>query len=208
MDIDKQRISDFLKSKGLRAKEFKKGATRKSKTPDYRVFKSEHLAFFCELKSISPDEWLDNQLRNAPPVTLVGGGRKDPVYNRISNKIHEAYKQFDAVNSGLEYPNVLAFVNHDEMCDARDLFSVITGDFLAEGGVRLPIYRKFSEGRIKEENLQIHLYIWIDDFEENFFLFNTIKKEHFIKLYEYFHIDSAAIKNMENVLIMMKIPNK
>jgi hypothetical protein len=183
MDNDEKKIADILFSKSLRVEEFTKEETRDSKSPDFRVFKNNVLVFFCEVKTISHDEWSD-------------GARNDPVFNRISNKIHEAVQQFDAINPTLEYPNVLAFVNHDNMCDSLDLVAVTTGHFLSEEGGRHPIYLQFSEGRIKEEKFRIHLYIWIDEFKGNRYLFNTFTRKHLDNLCNYFGINSNAINNV------------
>ncbi len=191
---------DFLRKKGLRAEKFTKKKKRQSKTPDFQVFKEDKLAFFCEVKTVSPDQWLDRQIQAAPPMTIVGGARNDPVYNRISNKIHEAVQQFDAVNFDLEHPNVLFFMNHDNSCNISYLRNVITGNFEAEGGRRYPIYTQFSEGRIKDEKYRIHLYIWIDEFKDKFkiggYLFIKLVKEHLSNLCSYFSIDPESIRNI------------
>ena len=64
-------------------------------------------------------------------MTLVGGSRNDPVYNRIADDIHQAVRQFDAVNPDLEHPNVLAFLNDPgSHSDYGDLIGVLTGQFL------------------------------------------------------------------------------
>lgn len=196
MDNDEQQLANLLQDKDLRVEEFTKEERCKSKTPDYRVFKGDRLAFFCEVKTVSPDEWLDQQLKVAPSGSIVGGARKDPIFNRLSNKIHEAVQQFDAVNPDLEYPNVLAFVNHDNMCGFLDLVAVTTGFFLAEGGGRYPIYLQFSEGRIKKEKFRIHLYIWKDEFKGVSYLFNTFAKEHFNNLCGHFGVYPESIKNI------------
>ncbi len=207
MDSDEKEVCNFLKRLDLLAKKFSNKEKLKSKTPDFRVYKTNKLAFYSEVKTVSPDWWLNNQLKNAPPGIIVGGGRKDPVFNRLSNKIHEAVQQFDAVNPSLEYPNVLAFINHDNTIDTSYRLNILTGDFFAEDGTRYPIYRKFSEGRIKNEKIRIHLYIWIDRFKNNFYFLNTINQEHLINLCKYLKIDCKVFNNLKKHLIMMKIPN-
>lgn len=198
MDIDEQQIANYLRNKGFRAEEFAKEERRQSRTPDFRVLKGNKLAFFCEVKTVSSDDWLDHQIESAPPGTYVGGARKDPIFNRLSSKIHEAVQQFEAVNPDLEYPNVLAFVNHDKMCGFLDLIAVTTGHFLAEGGGRYPIYLQFSEGRIKEEKFRIHLYIWRDWYKEKKYkyIFNTYANKHLNNLCSHFGIDPEFIKNI------------
>jgi len=197
MDIDEQEITNLLKKKGLRAERFTKEVQFQSKTPYFRVFKGNKLVFFCEVKTVSRDQWLDRLVKKAPPspLTIVGGTRNDPVFNRLSNKIHEAVQQFDAVNSDVEYPNVLIFVNHDRKCGYPDLIAVTTGHFLGEGG-SYPNYLQFSEGRIKEEKGRIHLYIWIDEFKGNQYLFNDSEKRHYDDLCSYFGIDPESPNNI------------
>lgn len=133
--------------------------------------RDHQVLFFCEVKTVARDEWLKQQLNAVPPGTLAGGARKDPIFNHISNKIHEAVQQFDAVNSDLKYPNVLIFVNHDDQCNFLDLVAINTGYFLAESGRKYPIYLQFSEGQIREEKYRIHLYIWIDEFNKTRYFF-------------------------------------
>ena len=124
MDADESRVARLLTRKGLRVEEYTKEDRRKSKTPDFRVFQNDHLVFYCEVKAVSQDDWLDRQLAEAPPVAIVGGARPDPIFNRLSNKIYEATQQFDVVNPDVALPNVLAFVNHDRVCSVADLQSL------------------------------------------------------------------------------------
>ncbi len=194
---DKKLVADFLESKGLRAEEFSKEERTRSKTPDFRVFHEQDFAFFCEVKSLSKDDWLDRLLEVVGPGTIVGGGRNDPTYNRVSKKIYEAVKQFDAVNQDLVHPSVLVFVNHDKHSGSRDLWSVYEGDLITEDGHRYPIFRKFSEGRIMDKKRRIHLFIWIDylNGEQNDFrIYNLDSPEHLDRLCDYFGSDPASIR--------------
>ena len=74
------------------------------------------------------DEWLDKQLALAPPLTLVGGSRPDPTYNRISKYVYSAVGPFDAANPAMDLPNVLAIVNGDDGSGFTDLIQVLTGN--------------------------------------------------------------------------------
>ncbi len=182
-ETEEKIVKEFLSKKGLCAEYFNKEEKKKSKTPDFRVFKGNEFAFFCEVKTVSRDD--------------VEGLRNDPIFNRLTDDIHNAVKQFDAVNGDVEYFNVLAFVNHDRMCDFGDLREVLTGDFYAEGGQRFPISRKFSEGRIREDKKRIHLYLWLDRAKReelegrsnrHHLIFNVSKEDEQkqSRLYEYF----------------------
>jgi len=199
MDDDEKIISDFLQEKGFQVKEFTKTDIAESRTPDFQIFKYNKLAFFCEVKTIKRDTWLEDQILNAPPLTIVGGGRNDPRFNRISNKIHEASQQFQAVNPDSECPNVLAFINHDDSCTPSDLHSVLTGLFFAEGGSLHPIYTKYSEGRIRKEKFQIHLYIWMDDFKGDYYVFNKADKRHLNSLCSYFGKKPESIIDIREI---------
>jgi len=162
MEADERFVEEWLREKSLRVERFSKQERRRSKTPEFRVLRGEVLAFFCEVKSMREDERLDNALAAAPPGSIVEVCGPDSTFNAVENKIHEAVRQFDAVNPELEYPNVLVVVNHDRARDVGDLCAVVEGDFVAEDGTRHAIYREFSEGRIRYEKLRIAVYVWIE----------------------------------------------
>lgn len=188
---DEQMVREHLETKGLIVVPIDKG---KDPTPDFKVFRPDgSIAFFCEVKSIAEDIWLDNLLDTAPPGTMVGGGRPDPTFNSISTKIHEASKQFGAVNPGGEHPNVLAFVNHEDSYDAEDVVNTITGDFFASDGTRHPIYRKFSEGRIVHEKQKIALHLWFEEGNDPRFLFNTSLRNQMAELCALFSFNPEEI---------------
>ena len=196
MNVDEPRVAAFLQKKGFQAEGFGKRTRRKLRTPDFRVFKGKKLAFFCEVKTISRDEWLNQQLNEAPPGTIVGGPRNDPVFNTLTTKIHRAVQQFDVVNPNLKFPNVLVFVNHNKMCGAPDLQEVLTTYIATEDGALHRISRKFSEGRIREEKLRVHLCIWIDrmnGFQLRGYFPNVLAKKHLNSLCNYFGIDRTSI---------------
>lgn len=201
MNKDEKKTVTFLLEKGFQIKKIPKEIRKKSKTPDFRVFKEDKFVFFCEVKTINQDTWLEKLIMKAPPGRLVGGSRNDPRFNRISNKIYEASQQFEAINPDSEYPNVLIFVNHDDLCGIRDLHSVTTGQFFAEGGTLHSIYTKYSEGRIKEEKFKIHIYIWLDDFKDNgeFYYFNIADKKHLENLCSLFGIQPESIRDIREI---------
>ena len=174
---------------GLRAERLK---TTASKTPDFRVLLGDQLRFFCEVKSIDRDIWLDRQFDEAASSELVGGSRPDPIFNRLTDDIHTGIKQFSAVNPGDKYPNVLAFVNHDEKCGVLDLIGVFTGGFISADGKILPIYLKFSQGRIKDEKKRVHLFIWLDD-RQNHLVFTRTHNDHHQVLCSLFGVEPSSI---------------
>jgi hypothetical protein len=181
MSETEERVVKELNKFDLRCDLFSDKEMKEAKTPDRRVYRGSEFAFFCEVKEIAEDPWLE-------------GIRQDPILNRITYDIHTAVKQFDSVNPYLEHPNVLAFVNNDDKCGSLDLVSAITGHLLLENGGAAPIYIKYSEGRIKDEKHRIHLYLWFDSFKADKFLFNTVDKRHLDKLCTYFGINPKDIE--------------
>jgi hypothetical protein len=193
MDSEKI-VSDFLSTYDLKSKKFTKQELSNGKTPDYRVYRSENLFGYCEVKNTQEDSWLDEKLDNAKPGEIVGGLRKDPVFNRISAHIHKARKQFDAVNADEEHPNILAFYNEDAQSGFLDLMAVTTGNFFAEGGAVFPIYKSVSEGRVKNDIERIHLFIWLDAHKPHRFLFNTINSKFQSELCSTFGFDPNSLE--------------
>jgi hypothetical protein len=57
-------------------------------------------------------------------------------FNRIGRHVRNAAEQFDAVNPARQLPNVLVFVNHNEMSARSDLYETVTGRFPASDGSR------------------------------------------------------------------------
>ena len=186
-------VSEFLSKYNLTAKRFDKDSVRQGKTPDFRVYSGNELSLYCEVKNTEKDTWLDEKLDNAISGELVGGHRKDPVFNRLSTHIHKAAKQFSAVNSNEEFPNVLAFHNQDQMSGFLDLLAVTTGNAYCENGNALPIYKSFSEGRVKVDIEKIHLFIWLDDYKPCRFLFNSINNRFLTKLCEVFKVNAESL---------------
>jgi len=181
MKPSEQLVSDSLAKNDLRAERFTKVEMRERKTPDFRVFRGQELAFYCEVKEVARDDW-------------AGGGRPDPIFNRLTDDIHTAVKQFNSVNAERREPNVLAFVNNDRLCGYLDLLAVTTGRFLAEDGSTDPIYEQFSEGRIRDEKFDVDLYLWFDSFKANQLLFNAMDSRHLNRLCGYFGINPDSIE--------------
>jgi hypothetical protein len=117
-------------------------------------------AGFCEVKS-PRDDWLDEQLEQAPPMTLVGGARRDPTFNRIARNVEKAVRQFDAVNPDHDVPNVLVLVNHDDNSGFADLHETLTGQFRADNGETYPTNVRIAT-RLGDR--RVDLYCWIDDY--------------------------------------------
>ncbi len=186
-------VEQFLGTYGLATERYRKSERRSGKTPDYKVLQDERLVFFCEVKNSEKDRWLDDLLDQADSGEVVGGLRSDPIFNRLTSHIHNARKQFDAVNPDQDKPNVLAFHNEDKRAGFLDLLAVTTGNFFADDGKVFPIYKNFSEGRIKADVERIHLFIWLDEYKPFRFLFNTISSRHQGELCSVFRFDPSGI---------------
>jgi hypothetical protein len=196
-------VAEYFKTKlDLIAERFNK-KIRIGKTPDFIVKNADGLSFFCEVKSIKTDMWLDNLFKKNRSIELLGGIREndkgeptDPAYNRVAAKIHEAFTQFKSVNSSHEQPNVLFFINHDQNSGCQDLDAVLTGSIECNDGTKFMAFEKYSEGRIKNEKLFIDLCLWWDIWksEESIKKFvNASCEKHKLSLWTIFNIDPANI---------------
>ena len=198
LNIGEQVAVDFFTKHGLRSVRFTDQEMRQSKTPDFRIFKDTQFVLYSEAKHVQEDTWLEDQLSAAPPMTLVGGLRHDPAFNRLSGHIHEAAKQFKAVNPDREYPNVLVLTSSDRGCTFTDLIFTLTGNFYAESGAVDPIYKNISDGRIKAEKFTIDLYVFKDDFpgglDKEHIYFQNKGSEHYFRLCELIGSDPSSHK--------------
>jgi len=191
------RIEEYLNSHGLRVERFTKAEMRKSRTPDFRVYAGDELAFYCEVKTAQKDEWLEAQRVNSPGM-VVGGPRHDPTYNRVSSYIHQAVGQFDAVNPAMDYPNVLAIVNGDRQAGFTDLIQVVTGNAYCESGEVIPMFREYSEGRIREAKLRVHLFLWLGEWTEGHpqKYFPDVHPDHHLSLCGYLGVSPTEIRRL------------
>ena len=183
----------IFRSHGLTPKRFSKAEIRIGKTPDFRVMRGKNLVAFCEVKS-PRDDWLDTQLEEATHVGIVGGHRRDPVFNRLSRIVEKATTQFDAVNASRDVPNILILINHDDMSYFGDLRETITGMFHSEYGSRHPTAMPISEGKIKELKTRIDAYFWYD-FEARRLQLRMLNEssEHYDAICSMFEIDKSKI---------------
>ena len=193
MDSEKI-VNNFLIGYGLNVEKFEKDLIGNIKSPDFKVYNNGELALFCEVKNAQQDEWLDKEIEQAPIGEIVVGVRKDPVFNRLTTHIHKARKQFDAVNEDEVIPNVLAFYNEDDNSGFLDLLAVTTGNYFAEDGSVFPVYKKFSDGRIKSDIQKIHLFVWLDKRKPHRFLFNTINSRYQNELCALFGFDPSNLE--------------
>lgn len=141
-ELGERIVKEFLESLGLEARRIPE---KSSKTPDYEVYLDGQLVFYCEEKTIEHDEF--------------EGGKNDPAYNSISSQVHKATKQFKSINPSRIIPNVLAFVNFDDMKDEHDLFITLTGYTLLDNGSYMKVH---NVGRVRNDLNCIDLYLWFN----------------------------------------------
>lgn len=198
MKADESNVELNLVNRGLSCLRFSKAEMQRSKTPDFRVNKNDEFVFFCEVKTSKKDTWLEEQLQKVRAGCIAGGLRNDPIFNRLTDDIYKAAKQFDAVNPDQKFPNVLAIVNHDKNCGFLDLLSVLTGNFYVDDGSVHHIYAQYSESRVKEKKDRVHLYIWIDEFGPERLFFSQTVEAHHLKLCELFGLQTNDIKQISS----------
>jgi hypothetical protein len=194
-DID---LTDELlfRPRGLVLQQFSPEEIGRGKTPDRRVFRGGQLVAFTEIKS-PRDDWLDEQLRAAPPGTLVGGARPDPTFNRIARQVQKAARQFKAVNLSREEPNILVLVNHDIAARYSDLHETLTGEFHANTGERFSSMKRISDGSIANARMEIDLYVWINSRDRRIegYVFNEgARPDQIAELCEIFDLERSAIR--------------
>lgn len=155
-------VNQYFTELGLETQKFTKTEQRKTKTPDFKVLSDGEVIAFCEVKS-PQDSWFKNKAKNAKPNEIHGGlrtGKNDPIVSRISSLIEKAYKQFESVNPNLTKFNILAFVNHDNLCGFSDLNEALTGKLHLEDGIVVGLSKGISEGRLKTIKEKIDVYLW------------------------------------------------
>lgn len=187
-------VKGILLSYGLSPQRFNKAEIRSGRTPDYRLLRGDDLVAYCEVKS-PRDDWLDNQLESAAPGTIVGGLRNDPTFNRLARMIETAVSQFDAVNASRSVPNILFFVNHDDLSNYGDLRETLTGMFFAKSGSRDPTVKNVSEGKIKDAKFRIDAYVWFDRRTNRIqgWMLNESIREHVDSICGMFGLDKTKI---------------
>jgi|SRR3989338_2828807 len=143
---DKEQTNQFFKNFGLDARLISKAEVQ---TPDFGIYQNSNLFGYCELKSIIKEEWKN-------------GTRKDPTYNRIQGKIHEAVKQLKTINAKHTVPNIIVIINHEEHCGKPDLHAVLTGKFLLTQG-EVDFDARYRNRLLKNRDLSHpDLIVWID----------------------------------------------
>ncbi len=142
-------VSEYLIQFGLKPIKINEGDEQ---TPDFEVNNiNDELLFYVEEKTIDPDSFLDN----AEPGEFLEGN--DSSENALEKKFRKAVKQFESVNENHSKPNVLAFVNLNDMVNMHDLFISLTGTGITEDRKIIPLR---NVGRVKNDIEHIDLCLW------------------------------------------------
>lgn len=171
MKLAEKEAENLFSTIGLNCKKIPES---NSKTPDFKIYKEKEQIALCEVKAIEYGSFLNQANPSNSPFFIFGG--KDSTFNRLSDDIKKAAKQFKSYDPNHQLPRILVFVNYETSCDIEDFLSVYTGNFHATDGSMHPIYKKISEGRIKELKKEIDVYIWLN--RPNEFVVTTRKIDY------------------------------
>jgi hypothetical protein len=153
-------VAKYFVARSLSAERFS-DTEKTGKTPDFRIRQGGLLVAYCEVKAPN-DPWLDEQLDDAPPLSIVGGCRPDPTFNRLGRLLRKADAQFSAVNADRAALNIVAYVNHDGGIHFGDLVETLTGYFHASDGTKHLTMSSIAEGQIGYEKRRIDCFLWFD----------------------------------------------
>lgn len=168
---DEKTAFEFLREFGLIIEKYDKGKYDGKRT-DFRVFKSNKLAFYAEVKTFIYDS--NEDLLN------------NTIFNKISGKIRDANKQFQYVNKSHNVPNVLFLFSNDYRINWSNFQSFLIAKYDYGAGT-LPL-NKFRDGRSKEAVRNVDLYIWLYKDYRKYFLTST-KRSLNLELFSIFHCD-------------------
>ncbi|PDO10505.1 MAG: hypothetical protein BLM47_07215 [Candidatus Reconcilbacillus cellulovorans] len=126
LDKPEEIVKDYLEKNHFLVKKIDEKIV--GQKPDFEVFLNNDLVFYCEVKSLRGDLDINKMIESEEPNEPIS--RHDPIFNSIANRIHEASKQFLAVNPKHNIPNVLSFVNKyfiPQSIGIDDLFLTLYG---------------------------------------------------------------------------------
>jgi hypothetical protein len=159
---DRKLIIEFFKRKGMQARPFSK--TSDMPNPDFEIYIDARLSAYCELKSIMPYELLPSKL---PSGQIIQVELNDSAaFNNIQNKIHEAAKQLRSINPNHDLPNIVFLVNHNPYRNVEDLKEVIGVQSFNALDIPCPLYPKYRNRLLRNEDLSVLDYIIYLEFHE------------------------------------------
>lgn len=157
--ITEQKIKDIIEKNGYTVETYSKKELREGKkTPDFKVFKSSNLAFFCEVKCIEdfPDEMYNGQISI------------DKDENKVLELINTSCNQFMSVNYYHTVPNVLAIYCERLGMDINDFKFAFEARMTCDSG---EVYHRTITNehlRIENKKKNIDLCLWYDATFDNY----------------------------------------
>lgn len=168
---DEKTSFEYLKKIGLAIEKYDKGKYDGKRT-DFRVFESNKLAFYAEVKTFiynTSEDLLHNTM-----------------FNKFSGKIRDANKQFQSVNKNHKVPNVLFLFSNDYRINWSKFHSFLIAKY--DYGTGTLLLNKYRDGRSMEAVRNIDLYIWLYKDYRKYFLTSTVRSLK-LKLLSIFHQD-------------------
>lgn len=160
---DKELAIKYFEKKQIEAQPFPK--TSAVPNPDFRLFIDGNLFAYCELKSIVPYELLSSQLPSGQICQVELN--KDPSFNNIQNKIHEASIQLQSANPYHDLPNILFFINHNRHRNVGDLKEVIGVPQSSALDIPCPIYPKYRNRLLANDDLSaVDCIIFLESYDK------------------------------------------
>lgn len=163
-DPREARAASWLESLGHRPEKIEEDSSKK---PDFRVLaKTGNEVFYVEVKVIEgPGE--------------SEGILFDPLFNKISNRIRDAYKQFQGNDPEHNLPRVLLFLADDFRIHGQTMFDFFSGRIEIEGKIIREL-KRFRFGRVRNDLGEIDLYVILDLGDTPTFFYNeTIPSKAF-----------------------------
>lgn len=160
-DNSERILLNILAERDLRADKI---PTAGSKRPDFQVYRGDVMEFYCEVKELTDADPLENHYLDITPGVQVAEQIKKghARLNRISRCIHESVKQFDSINPEMIHPNVLAFVNWDDLCSSDDLKDLLSVGLEMTNGKRMTFAPPPAHQLIEADRGRIHAFVWIN----------------------------------------------
>jgi len=155
-----QVITEELNRQGLRVERFSKQELRAGQTPDFRVYRGDEFAFYCEVKDINDADPLWNHCREVAPGIKKAEQLKEGFIGdlAIADKIEKAVGQFSAVDPKRSQLRVLAFVNLHDRVYGDVLHELLYG---SESG-RWDWTTVEARVRVERVRMEIDAYWWIE----------------------------------------------
>lgn len=182
---DEEAVRKLLNAYHCIAERYPKNQRHKS-APDFRVTTPLNDFFFlCEVKSIENKE---NEF-------LL----HSRVFNIFTAKIHEALGQFMSVNSNHLVPNVITWVSKDFRIEWNKFKEFLQGHISIhkEREEKFIVdLRKISTSRIKNEAMEIDLFILLQGNHPSFF-FTGRDRRYAEKLIRVFQLDKTKMRSIK-----------